>query len=230
MPYVFSSAIHIHPTSQPNFAIASRQHQSGAWVVAKDTHNQQAYFDAASGAMRLGAQVYIEYETYEEQDGNRRYYWGVTRLVPIRGGLVPAGLTPVESFAGLDSLIALTKPANNTSRSDSLRDHDHDHADTRIDLQRQRKEAMRNNESTYWQHVAEKRDEAVRDYQNRQENNKADAAGDIMRDAPAIAGKIYDHLRNNIDSKGLKLGESHGCEVHVGISAGGVELRVDCEF
>jgi hypothetical protein len=78
---VRSTEIHIHTGSEPNFAIASREHPQGAWVVAQNSTQQQRFFDAAKLARDFHTYVEITFDRYEEADQARRFYWGVTKLV-----------------------------------------------------------------------------------------------------------------------------------------------------
>jgi hypothetical protein len=77
-----STGMHFHPGSEPNFAITSREHPEGAWVVAGEQTNQQDYYDTARNAAACGLQINVVCDYYEDSGDARRFYWGTTSVTP----------------------------------------------------------------------------------------------------------------------------------------------------
>lgn len=95
---VRSTAIHIHPGSEPNFAITTHAHPAGAWVVAEDSADQQRFYDVAEICRDIGTWIEITYDNYSEADGDRRFYNAVTDLTHGPVSHAPPGLKNVRSW------------------------------------------------------------------------------------------------------------------------------------
>jgi hypothetical protein len=105
-----------------------------------------------------------------------------------------------------------------------------DLGEARRDAENRRRE-IRERASSYGQYIAQRRDEKIRELRERGAPSvTSEAVGQTIGDAEGTARRIRDYLRENIDAKGLKVGEWGGCEVHIGFAKGGIDVSLDCEF